>query len=415
MPSVAFKLSPVPFTEAIALARTRKVVLPAQFYDDVQEAAVQNAFTVGSLTSLSQIAAVRDALALVLADGKTFADFKQMVADNDIKLKVPSTIYRNAVQSSTMIGRWQHIVEFQEAFPYLIYDAIDDARTRPTHAAMDGFIAPSTDNVWGVWFPPNGHNCRCTINALSAEQARDRGYNGAPPPPGSPDVGWGFNAGTLYRQNLLSQLETDHVWKLPSTLSELNKKLEAELRKLMQKNFGRGAVLAAEAVVRAGAAELTAASTLLWMYLNDEKAFGKLNTFMKGEGGGGSDLALIYYGLRDGVVALDRAIANTDRPLLRYYPVGAVRSILDTHKAGQVVEYSSIVTAVQGDVPGAVGVVFSVVGTVSARRVPFNPTDAVQTLVYPPRARFLIKTVEQRGDVWYITAEETGQLPDVIL
>lgn len=75
------------------------------------------------------------------------------------------------------------------ARPYLMWDAINDSRTRPTHRAMDNHIAPVNDQIWKRWSPPAGHNCRCTRIALTESQARARGWPKAAPDV-EPDAGW---------------------------------------------------------------------------------------------------------------------------------------------------------------------------------------------------------------------------------
>ena len=52
-----------------------------------------------------------------------------------------------------------------------MYDAVNDDRTRPAHAAMDGKVARHDDPFWLVWPPANGHNCRCKRVALTPDQA----------------------------------------------------------------------------------------------------------------------------------------------------------------------------------------------------------------------------------------------------
>jgi len=57
--------------------------------------------------------------------------------------------------------------------PYFLYDAVNDSRTRPAHAAMDGFVAKHDDPVWKTWTPPCGYQCRCRRIALTEAQAKE--------------------------------------------------------------------------------------------------------------------------------------------------------------------------------------------------------------------------------------------------
>lgn len=52
-----------------------------------------------------------------------------------------------------------------------MYNAIDDDRVRPAHAAMDGKIYAKDSPVWAQWWPPNGYNCRCTVDPITRDEA----------------------------------------------------------------------------------------------------------------------------------------------------------------------------------------------------------------------------------------------------
>ena len=82
-----------------------------------------------------------------------------------------NTVYRTNIQGSYARGRCEQQARAIKAFPWFMYDAINDSRTRPAHAAMDGFVARYDDPVWDTWTPPCGYNCRCRRIALSEKQA----------------------------------------------------------------------------------------------------------------------------------------------------------------------------------------------------------------------------------------------------
>ena len=55
---------------------------------------------------------------------------------------------------------------------------------RPTHVALDGFIAPKSDPRWGqLGDPPIAHNCRCRRWPVTQGQAEDEGLAMMPPTP----------------------------------------------------------------------------------------------------------------------------------------------------------------------------------------------------------------------------------------
>ncbi|MCX0332261.1 phage head morphogenesis protein, partial [Acinetobacter radioresistens] len=78
-------MQPVTFLEALQFARSRKIVLPDEFYSlDLKTR--QLATTVSFLSSIEQIQTVIAAVNKAIADGSTFEDFKKLVAEHEIKL-----------------------------------------------------------------------------------------------------------------------------------------------------------------------------------------------------------------------------------------------------------------------------------------------------------------------------------------
>jgi SPP1 gp7 family putative phage head morphogenesis protein len=60
-------------------------------------------------------------------------------------------------------NKWEEIQEYADVLPLITYNAIQDERTRPEHALLDGLTLPATDPFWETNLPPNGYNCRCFI------------------------------------------------------------------------------------------------------------------------------------------------------------------------------------------------------------------------------------------------------------
>lgn len=89
------------------------------------------------------------------------------------------------------IARQQESPSALKARPFFQYDAINDSRTRPSHAALDNVIAPADSPFWQTHTPPLGYRCRCTRIGLSAAQAKARGYDAAKALPDvQPDTGF---------------------------------------------------------------------------------------------------------------------------------------------------------------------------------------------------------------------------------
>jgi SPP1 gp7 family putative phage head morphogenesis protein len=182
-----------PASKIIADLRRQNVTLP-EIFNALEAEKRTQAFTVSGLAKLDQIQRVADELARHVADGGTLRDFQKWAESQDWGLPRHhlETIFRNAVQTAYNAGHWRSFEETKATRPYLMYDAINDSRTRPSHLALDGTIRPVDDHFWNTHSPPLGHRCRCTLKSLSADQARERGgVTQNPPAEGVADPGWG--------------------------------------------------------------------------------------------------------------------------------------------------------------------------------------------------------------------------------
>ena len=123
--------------EAIEFARSRKVLLPSDYYK-LDVATRRYAATVSQLATIDQIQTVLDAVHKTLKEGGTFNDFQNLVEAGDIKLSKNhlDNIFRTNIQNAYAHGRWQHQQSNKEKRQYLMYWAIEDSRTRPGHLKL---------------------------------------------------------------------------------------------------------------------------------------------------------------------------------------------------------------------------------------------------------------------------------------
>ncbi len=160
------------------------------------------AFRVARVESDTLLGAIKDALARGLKDGTTFRDFLGQVNDVFARAGVTrlnpfhlDTVFRTNLKTAYEAGRFEQFQDPDVApfFPFFQYHAVMDVRTRPNHAAMNGRIYATSNAIWSVWYPPCGFNCRCTVTAVSAAEARQRGLTESDPPPAwlQPDPGFG--------------------------------------------------------------------------------------------------------------------------------------------------------------------------------------------------------------------------------
>ncbi len=188
-------MQPFTFIEALEWARKQRIVLPAEYYGLLIGRARASAFSIAGISALDQIEQVKRSLEQALERGDSFGKWKKAVASGEVPLDLPAhrieTIFRTNIQGWYAAGRCRSHQANKNTRPYLMYSAINDSRTRPAHAAMDGYIATVGDPVWRTWTAPTGFNCRCTNISLTGEEAQEFGFK--PFPGVSPDTGWDYS------------------------------------------------------------------------------------------------------------------------------------------------------------------------------------------------------------------------------
>ena len=195
----------VGFQEAMDYAARRKVVLPEDYYGKLIGLQRSQAVSIAGLAALEQIRFVVDKLADALEKGGTFKSFQEAVRAGGLDVNLPAhrleNIFRTNIQAAYSRGRWEQQMRARGSRPYLMYDAINDSRTRPAHHAMDNIIRKWDDPFWATNYPTNGYRCRCTVISLTEAQAKKRGGVTDPlpdPDTTKPDPGWDYNIGADY-------------------------------------------------------------------------------------------------------------------------------------------------------------------------------------------------------------------------
>ena len=128
MPTTPPTLTPVPFLEAIAWARARKVILPEVYYGELQGLARSMAFSVAGLAKLDQLQGVLDGLTKAMAKGDSFRDWRERVRTGKVPLDLPphrlENIYRTNLQGQYGRGRCEQQKRTLDARPWFMLDAI---------------------------------------------------------------------------------------------------------------------------------------------------------------------------------------------------------------------------------------------------------------------------------------------------
>lgn len=171
---------------SLTALREKRIVDPAT-YKALSAEAKQTAFTIARAGSLQAVEKIRDAIVTDLHEGGSLRDFRARIASaiegSQISPAHVETIYRTQVGQAYAVGQLaalQHPV-IGSAFPYLMWSATHDSRTRPDHLAMERHgqngtaVYRSDDPMWVTLFPPAAWNCRCIAIHLSVRDAARHG------------------------------------------------------------------------------------------------------------------------------------------------------------------------------------------------------------------------------------------------
>jgi|GEM_PF-1607719 len=224
--------------QALVYARSRKVVLPSEYYLlDLNSR--QYASTVSGLAGLDQIKSVLNAVYKTVETGGTFQDFQDLVEAEGINLSEAQldNVFRTNAQNAYAHGKWLHQQRNKEKRPYLEYMAINDSRVRPSHLALDGVVRHIDDPFWQTYYPPNGYRCRCTTRALTEKQAQSKGITPNDELPSIQlDSGWSF--------------QPSNYEKHPESILDSRKTSQTNTpeEKLVIEDFGRNAATESEAI-----------------------------------------------------------------------------------------------------------------------------------------------------------------------
>ncbi|WP_161946141.1 phage minor head protein [Desulfonatronum thiosulfatophilum] len=157
-----------------------KIVLDADDFYRLAEDLRGRAFTVGALARANMVNDVYSSLGRALEQGSSFGEWKKSIADviqaSGWDRRRAELIFRTNVQSAFQAGRWKQMQAVKRARPYWRYVSVQDARTRPSHAALHGKVFHADDTFWDTFYPPNGYQCRCTVQTLSERQVEQYGY-----------------------------------------------------------------------------------------------------------------------------------------------------------------------------------------------------------------------------------------------
>lgn len=167
-------------------------------YDEIKFEAHQRAFTVAKVTQIDLLAELQASLENAFVEGQSFESWRKNLKptlqkhgwlgqtsvinpktgeEKEIFVgakRLKTIFYTNArtayAQAEARAGYELKLSE------YIRYVAILDNRVRAEHAALHGKIAHRNDDFWKTNYPPNGWNCRCSVEFISKDEMDELGW-----------------------------------------------------------------------------------------------------------------------------------------------------------------------------------------------------------------------------------------------
>lgn len=133
--------------------------------------------TIASARSASQL---KQLILDSVREGEDEAQFRKRIADHiELRKSDANRILRTSTKQAYLGGMTETLEKphVTEAFPYVMFVATHDGRTRPSHAKFDGVIAKVGSALYRQMLALlDEWQCRCSLIPLTTEQARDRGF-----------------------------------------------------------------------------------------------------------------------------------------------------------------------------------------------------------------------------------------------
>lgn len=187
----------MPFIEAIESFR-EKVSMDRVTFDALDDSHKRRSFTVAGLQSEYVIKNIKSYLQAGIETGASKERIMRDINQAYDALGVTrsshhhiETVVRTNIETAYAHGRYQQQRDpvMMAMRPYWRYTTAGDERVRPSHAAMNDRVYSAEDPIWNEWYPPNGFNCRCSVEAISGRKAHEIGIS-SDAPTDHPDEGF---------------------------------------------------------------------------------------------------------------------------------------------------------------------------------------------------------------------------------
>ncbi len=187
--------------EALDWLKSKKLS-PGFDYRDVWRDEHSIGFTVAKMTNLDLLSDVKSLVEEALAEGQSFAQFREVLKPllvkrgwwgqqevNDPLTKESRvvqlgsdrrlrTIYETNMRTARSAGQWERIERTRRAMPYLLYTLGPSREHRAEHLQWADLCLPVDDPFWQTHIGPNGWGCECGVRQVSKYEYEQMQKNG---------------------------------------------------------------------------------------------------------------------------------------------------------------------------------------------------------------------------------------------
>ena len=114
--------------------------------------------------------------AALTEDGKVvpWSEFKKRATELNVEYNQRwlKTEYHHTIATANSVDNWKRFEADADLYPNLRYNAVNDARTREQHKALDGLILPINHEFWTKHNVPLDWGCRCNFEQTDEEPSK---------------------------------------------------------------------------------------------------------------------------------------------------------------------------------------------------------------------------------------------------
>ena len=130
---------------------------------------------IGRLALAGKAQRILNRVSLAVREGRLDAndlDTKKLrdVAGQGLTDQKAGLLMRNTLSTAYNAGFRQQGME-DDSMEYWHYQTMHDSAVRPAHRVWDGLLLEKDSQLAADIFPPNGHNCRCIMTAVTKDDA----------------------------------------------------------------------------------------------------------------------------------------------------------------------------------------------------------------------------------------------------